>query len=126
MKTYLPEPPNMTIAEIEENEPLSYKIVIEVVRNAAINLYNASPITHSFAYASATFKHEHMVKTYYFFCKCAADRGDDDCGTIKSVKRSVASVAVIGKPGVKAGRSVPLVQPGQMFADGVITSHVTA
>jgi hypothetical protein len=46
MKIYQPELPSMTMAEVEQDQPLGYKIIIEVVRNAALALYNASPATH--------------------------------------------------------------------------------
>ena len=47
MKVYEPASPLMTIDEIENNDLLSYKIIIEVARNEALKLYNASPATYS-------------------------------------------------------------------------------
>jgi hypothetical protein len=46
-KCHEPELPSMTMAEIEKHEPIGYKIMMEVIRNAALGLYNASPITNS-------------------------------------------------------------------------------
>ena len=46
MKVYEPTPPNMTIAEIEDQDPLGYKIIIEVVRQSAFYLYRSSPATN--------------------------------------------------------------------------------
>jgi len=46
MTCYEPELPKMTISEVEDQDTLSYKIVMEVVRHAALHLYNASPATH--------------------------------------------------------------------------------
>lgn len=43
MKSYKPRVPDMTVKEIEECNPMAYKIVMEVVRRSALCMYHSGP-----------------------------------------------------------------------------------
>jgi hypothetical protein len=43
---YEPQLPQMTMAELRENDSLSFDIVMTVVRHAALQLYRANPATY--------------------------------------------------------------------------------
>jgi hypothetical protein len=78
MKTYKPILPTMTIKELEEQDPIAYGILMEVVRKSALCLYHSGPAPRNMGLEMCMEALLELIDTGYAKIIYVADEYDPD------------------------------------------------